>query len=113
MSESQGIIEFFAMSGLLHILAILVLLVVIVIVVVIAIYASSKSSSKREMVADGGVKQKVIETNSIKGQEFMRLASYYDPKLPQRACVSCASTIRKGKAVCAQCGALSVAQRSS
>lgn len=108
MSEYQGIIEFLAMSGLLHILAIVVLLVVVVIVVVIAIYASSKSSSKRQMVTAEGTKQEVIETTPLKGQAFMRLASYYDPNLPQRACVNCTSTIKKGKAVCHQCGTLSV-----
>ena len=113
MSENQGIIEFLAMSGLLHVLAILLLLIGVVILVVIAIYASSKSSQKKQMaVADDG-RQDGIQIDNVQGQEFMRLSSYYDPNLPQRACVSCANVIKKGKAVCNQCGALSVAQRSS
>ncbi len=38
--------------------------------------------------------------------EFKKFDTYYDPRLPERSCPNCSSSIKKGKVVCGSCGKL-------
>ncbi len=45
------------------------------------------------------------KTNRIPN-EFKKFDTYYDPRLPERLCPNCSSSIKKGKVVCGSCGRL-------
>ncbi|MGF1727356.1 hypothetical protein [Photobacterium nomapromontoriensis] len=97
MSSHQGIIEFLAMSGILHVAAMLLVLMVFMVIVVVAVVMLSKK--KKANVSD--------DIRAANNQKFMTSASYYDPTLPERMCENCAGTIKRGKVMCEKCGALS------
>ncbi|APP04942.1 MULTISPECIES: hypothetical protein [Vibrio harveyi group] len=92
MDKNQGIIEFLAMSGILP-LAVFVLLIlggIAFVLLVIFVVSKSKTDSKSRQ----------------DDNEFQKLETYYDPRLPERSCPNCSSSIRKGKVVCGSCGKL-------
>ncbi len=92
MDKNQGIIEFLAMSGILPLAVFFLMILGGIALVLLVIFAVSKSKTDSKARQDDN--------------EFQKLETYYDPRLPERTCPNCSNSIRKGKVVCGSCGKL-------